>query len=90
VGAVLCMCCACIMHIFVHVQKCVPPDFTNGLHSDVVCGESCAHIMNSNSFCVVGQQHNIRPVTDGFREGRWHRECLVLKIEVLWDVAPCQ
>jgi hypothetical protein len=38
---------------------------------------------------VVGQQQNIRPVTDGVGEGRWHRERLVLKIEVLWDVAPC-
>jgi len=78
------------MHIFAHVRECVPPDFTNGLYSDVVRGESCAHIMNSNSFCVVRQQHNIRPVTDGVSEGNWHRECLVLKIEVLWDVAPCQ
>jgi len=38
---------------------------------------------------VVGQQQNIRPVTDGVGEGRWQRERLVLKIEVLWDVAPC-
>jgi len=39
---------------------------------------------------MVGQQHNIRPVTDGVRGGRWHRECLILKIEDLRDVAPCQ
>jgi hypothetical protein len=32
------------MHIFAHVQDCIPPGFTNGLHSNVVCGESCAHI----------------------------------------------
>jgi hypothetical protein len=30
--------------IFAHVQECIPPGFTNGLHSDAVCGESCAHI----------------------------------------------
>jgi len=64
------------MHNFAHVWECIPPDFTNGLHSDV-CGELCAHTMKSNSFCVFGQEHNIRPVTDGVREGNWHRECLV-------------
>jgi hypothetical protein len=79
-----------VMHIFAHIRECILLDFTNGLHSNV-CGESCAHIvMNSSSFCVVGQQRNIRPVTDGVREGRWHWECLVLKVQVLWDVAPCQ
>jgi hypothetical protein len=38
---------------------------------------------------MAGYQYNIRLVTDGVRGGRWHRDCLVLKIQVYWDVAPC-
>jgi hypothetical protein len=33
-----------VMHISALVQECIRPGFTNGLHSNVGCGESCAHI----------------------------------------------
>ena len=79
-----------VMHVSAHVLECITSDFINGLHCDVR-GELCARIiMDSNSFCMVGKQQNMRPVTDGVCEGRWHRECLGLEIQVLWDVAPCQ
>ena len=42
------------MYIFAHMYVTTTPDFTNGMHSGVACGELCAHIiMNSNSFFMV-------------------------------------
>jgi hypothetical protein len=38
-----------VMYIFAHVCDCTPTDFINGIHSSVVYGELCAHvIMKSN------------------------------------------